>query len=200
MFGGALALGELNKAIESRSGVAPAYGGRHDTGGTHNALLNLGEAQYLELIAADPEGDREEIRGRLIAMLPVPRSITWAIAVDDLEKTVERARSQGYDPGPIDPLSRRRPDGTLLSWRLCWEGEGVFLGVVPFLIEWGTCPHPAETAPTGCRLLGLHAEHPSPDTVRPALAALEVEMAVEKGPAAALIAKIETPRGVIELR
>ncbi len=200
MFGGALTLDALSEAIEGRCGVRAALGGRHDTGGTHNALLGLGGARYLELIASDPEGDPEAIRGRLIAMLPEPRSIAWAIAVEDLDQAVERALAKGYDPGPIHPLRRQRPDGIWLSWRLCWEGEGIFLGVVPFLIEWGTCPHPTTTAPAGCHLLGLRAEHPRPEEVAPILEALDVEMAVEQAREAALIASVETPAGVVELR
>jgi len=39
--------------LEKKLGVRPAYGGQHLTEGTHNALLNLGNNCYLELLAID---------------------------------------------------------------------------------------------------------------------------------------------------
>ncbi|RMH15965.1 MAG: VOC family protein [Acidobacteria bacterium] len=200
MYGGGVALEALVDEVAARSGLRASYGGRHATGGTHNALLGLGGARYLELIAADPAGDGAAQRGRLIAGLGAPRAICWAVAVDDLDRARARARRAGYDPGPIETLARRTPDGRRLSWRLAWAGDGVVLGVVPFLIEWGRCPHPAASAPAGLRLVGLRAEHPQPESVAGALRALDVELELGPGPQPALIATIDSPRGRFELR
>lgn len=200
MYGGGLDLDALGDAVAARTGVDAAFGGCHDRGGTCNALLGLGRGRYLELIAADPAGDTGAPRARLVAGLPAPRAIAWAIAVPDLDRALATARAAGYDPGPIRPLRRRRSDGSWLSWRLAWDAEQVFLGVVPFVIEWGEAAHPAADAPAGCRLLGLRAEHPRPAQVRPALRALGVGLALGRGPAPALIATLETPNGVVKLR
>lgn len=199
MFGGGVALDALVADIAERAGVEAGPGGRHTTGGTHNALLGLGGDRYLELIAADPEGDPEARRGRLIAGLEAPRSICWAIAVDDLDRAIAQAREKGYDPGPAEPLSRRTPDGRTLEWRLAWQGEGVFLGILPFLIAWGDCPHPAKTAPGGATLAGLHAEHPDPERAGAQLAALDVDLEVRTGPEPRLVATLDTPRGRLVL-
>ncbi|MDH6486383.1 hypothetical protein M2157_002382 [Streptomyces sp. SAI-127] len=40
------------------------------------------------------------------------------LATPDLDAAVATARARGYDPGEIRPMSRRTPDGTLLTWRL----------------------------------------------------------------------------------
>ena len=71
---------------------------------------------------------------------------------------------------------------------------------MPFLIDWGSAPHPSFTAPQGCSLLSLRGEHPQPERVTRQLQALEVDLNVAQGPAAALIATLMTPKGEVELR
>ncbi|HVO23701.1 MAG TPA: VOC family protein, partial [Candidatus Margulisiibacteriota bacterium] len=73
-------------------------------------------------------------------------------------------------------------------------------GLVPFLIDWGTTPHPAGGAAAGCTLLDLRAEHPEPQTIRPLLQAIKAELVVSAGPVPALIATLATPAGRLELR
>lgn len=200
MYGGGHDLDTLVRDLESRTGVRAAIGGRHDTAGTHNALVGLGPGRYLELIAADPEGDPRAPLGRMIRALAAPRLLAWAVATDDLDGAVARARASGYDPGAAEPLRRQRPDQSWLAWRLAWRGEGVFRGIVPFLIEWGACPHPATSAPHAGTLLTLRAEHPEPTDAAKQLAALGVTLATSQGPEPRLCARIETPNGVVALR
>jgi hypothetical protein len=71
---------------------------------------------------------------------------------------------------------------------------------VPFFIDWGGSPHPAASAPAGASLVALRAEHPDPGDVATLLGNLELDMPVTKGPKAALIAVLETSRGLVELR
>ena len=94
-------------------------------------------------------------------------------------------------------MRRRRPDGVELVWTLTRGGPAAG-GLVPFLIDWGDAPHPAATAPTGCRLTALAGRHPRPAEVQAALAALGLALPVEEGPAA-LLATLDTPNGVVRL-
>lgn len=184
-------------------GVRPAVGGKHPSG-THNALLALGPHTYLEIIAPDPE--QADARGRSFGLddpPAQPRLVTWAVATDDLDRTVEQARARGYDPGATMNGARARPDGVQLAWRSTriqqWPPPGD--GMVPFIIEWGeTTPHPATDSPPGCRLASLRIEHPEPDEIRRMLQALGLEIEVSAGPAPALIATVETPNGQVTLR
>ena len=41
--------------IEELLGIRPVFGGRHLSNGTKNALLNLGDNCYLEILAVDDE-------------------------------------------------------------------------------------------------------------------------------------------------
>jgi hypothetical protein len=187
--------------LAERLGVRPAPGGRHVGRGTRNALLGLGDRTYLEVIAADPE--QAPFPGPLsfaLDRLRLPRLVGWACRTSDLDGRVAAARERGYDPGDVRAMSRRRPDGFLLEWRLTRQEPDPDRLVVPFLIDWGSSPHPTETAPGGVRLVELRAEHPDPTRVRAALAALGATLKVYEGPEPALIATLDTPRGRVVLR
>jgi hypothetical protein len=73
-------------------------------------------------------------------------------------------------------------------------------GLVPFFIDWGQSSHPAQTAARGGPLIDLRAEHPDPQRVERTLRQLGLDLPVQKGPAPALIAIIDSPRGHVELR
>ena len=70
----------------------------------------------------------------------------------------------------------------------------------PFFIDWGSSPHPESTAAKGAELIRMRAEHPDPPAVERMLRQLGVDLAITRGPRAALIATIDTPRGRVELR
>jgi hypothetical protein len=188
--------------LEQRLGVRPAGGGSHVGRGTRNTLLSLGPDVYLELLGPDPGQDVQQPASRFPA---APLLRTWAVKAPQIDATVEASRERGYDPGEVQAMSRARPDGVLLEWRLTSGAGGGLgtdgsVGLVPFLIDWGATEHPALSAPQGCRLTSLRAEHPDPAAVTPALEALGVTLEVTHGPTAALIATIDTPNGPVELR
>jgi hypothetical protein len=191
--------------IEDRLGVKSTLGGPHPGRGTRNHLLSLGETTYLEIIGPDPEQDQPGsprpfgIDDLGAGGLGGGGLVTWAIHPPDLEAVVAKARESGYDPGEILSMSRQSPGG-LLEWRLTMRLEREAGGLVPFLIDWGETPNPAQTSAVGCSLVDLRAEHPNPDGVGRTLAVLEVSLDVSRAPKAALIALLKTPNGEIELR
>jgi len=188
------------KDIESRLGVRPAYGGKHAGGLTHNALLSLGEPSYLELIAPVPGVEAAAAALPFgLGNLTTARIVTWAVAVVNLEGRVEAARAAGYDSGEITTSGRDLPGGGRLSWRLAVKPQPAADGLVPFLIEWTSEPHPSTTTPEGCRCISLRAEHPEPASVLAMLEALAVELAISAGDEPRLIALIDTPNGRVEL-
>jgi len=182
-------------------GVEPAAGGQHPGRGTRNALVALGARTYLEIVGPDPDQPAPN-RPRWFGVdsLPEPRLVTWAAGATDIEASVEHARLAGIGLGPLGQGRRTRADGVELFWRFTDPASVVYDGVVPFLIDWGTSPHPAVTAPEGGALVSLRAEHPDPSPVDRCLKVLEVEMAVARGRAPALVATIRTRRGDVELR
>ncbi len=178
--------------LEREWGVRPAMGGKHTGRGTHNALLSLGDGPYLELIAQDPDQQPGASTARFgLETITEPILRTWAIKAPDIDARIARARAGGYDPGDASTMSRALPDGTRLEWQLTTRA-GV-AGVLPFLIDWGNSPHPSKTSPAGCTLASFAIEHPEPDTIRRAIAALELDTEVREGPIPRLTATINTP-------
>ncbi|KOX02988.1 VOC family protein [Streptomyces sp. NRRL B-3648] len=180
-----------------RTGVVPAPGGVHVGLGTRNHLVGLGGRSYLEIIGPDPEqpgtpGPRPFGVDRLAG----PSVVTWAISPPDLDAVVAAARARGHDPGPVRPMSRRTPDGTLLRWRLTDAGPGEAPGLLPFLIDWGDSPHPAASGLPVTPLLAMSASTPAPQAVRGPLAALGTSLTLTTGPVA-LSFTVDTPNGPV---
>ncbi|MER6990152.1 VOC family protein [Saccharopolyspora hirsuta] len=187
------------RAVAELLGVDPAPGGRHPDNGTQNYLVGLGGRAYLEIIGPDPGATRPPNTFGL-ATLTVPRLVTWAVRATDLDRAVADARAAGHDPGEARSMSRRTPDGQLLEWRLAKREPNPRDGLVPFLIDWGSAPHPAESGLPEVRLLSLRAEHPDPESVRADLRAVGAHLDLTRSDAPALRAEIEGPAGRIELR
>ncbi|MCL8014389.1 VOC family protein [Streptomyces sp. AS02] len=180
-----------------RTGVTPAPGGTHVGLGTRNHLVSLGGARYLEIIGPDPEqSEPGQPRPFDVDGITTPRTVTWAISPPDLDAAIESARAQGYDPGSAQAMSRRRPDGTLLQWRLTDGDDAHPSGLVPFLIDWGTSLHPTASGLPTTPLLSLSATAPDPDEIRPLLTALGTNLDLTTGPVG-MSFTVDTPRGPV---
>jgi hypothetical protein len=167
--------------LERLLGVRPAEGGRHPGFGTRNRLLGLGGRSYLEIVGPDPEQeDPAGPRPFGIDDLRAARLTGWALAVEDIDAVVARARERGYDPGDPQDMSRRTPSGELLRWRLTPPDRAGHDGLVPFLIDWGTTRHPAEGLPV-VELVSVAAVHPDPEAVRRDLAAVDTRIDLDEG-------------------
>ena len=183
--------------IERLTGVRAVIGGRHPGLGTWNALISLGPATYLEIIAPDPgQPDFSGTRPFGLDTLPGPRLVTWAARTSDIEAIA----GIGAGPGVVMSGSRRRPDGALLRWRFTDPAEVVENGVVPFFIDWGDSPHPAASAPPGATLAGLSVEHPDPERIIGLFRRLGIDIPVIPAAEPALVAVLDTPAGRVELR
>jgi len=195
---------DLNRGvdeIEKLLGVRAAPGGQHPGLGTRNALITLGPATYLEIIAPDPQQPPPKTpRPFGIDGLKESRLVTWAAKGDDLQRLRDEAASKGASLGAVMSGSRRRTDGVLLSWSYTDPQTVLADGLVPFFIDWGQSPHPAHTAAQGASLIALRAEHPDARRVQRLLRELRLDLSVQPGAAPALIAIIDSPRGRVELR
>jgi len=180
--------------LRKRTGVSPVHGGVHPGRGTRNALLSLGQNQYLELIAPEPA---QETGNEIVAMLKKlrePRLIGWAASTREIQALAARLG------GTVLAGSRKRGDGVLLQWQSLEVSPQRF-SVVPFFIQWSAdSRHPSEDSPKGCTLIRFTLEHPQQEELRDRLAGLGIEAEVRQAPEPGLSAELRTPAGAVELR
>ena len=177
-------------------------GGVHPGRGTQNGLVSLGGRHYLEVIAPDPEQTVAHPQFQL-STLTEPRLITFAVrtnAITAVAASLQRAGVQVI--GPLDG-SRRTASGELLRWKTLGVESKFQLGEIdpiPFFIDWATdTTHPSKSAPSGCELEDLRFEHPRADELRVALGAIGLEANVARADQARIVARIRTPKGVVEV-
>jgi hypothetical protein len=187
-------LAEAVAQVTELTGVSPVRGGSHVGLGTANYLAGLGRDAYLEIIGPDPDQPGPE-RPRPFGIddLTGARLATWAVHAADLDGTISAARAKGYDPGEATGMSRRTGDGELLTWRL--TPQGGLDGLAPFLIDWGSTPHPTSRDLPAIPLLMMTGVHPDPAAVHKVMDALGLEFLVRKDARPGLVAVLTDAGG-----
>ena len=195
--------------VEARTGVRAAFGGVHPGRGTQNALLCLGEHQYLEIIAPDPGQQTSGVSPRAnqsapglriqLESLTAPRLVGWAAHPADLTAFAKKLREAAVVFTGPTPGSRKRPDGRLLQWQtLNLENDESRL--LPFFIEWSMdSPHPASEAPKGCRVARFELVTPDPGSLKKTLALLSLNVNITKGEKPQIRATFSGPKGAFDL-
>jgi len=187
-------LDEGVRAIAGLTGIKPIKSGSHSGKGTRNALLSLGKRSYLEIIAPDPAQAGGPWVDRLCSS---PSVIHWAITVTDLEKMASTLPADLLGDSEIVSARRETPHG-LLTWKLLFLRGHSFGGLVPFLIDWGSSPHPAEGTPQGCRLSGIYISCPQAKKLQAILNTLGLDLSVATDRHELNII-IDTPNGIKKL-
>jgi len=189
--------------VATEWGIALTPGGSHVGRGTRNELTGLGGAAYLEVVGPDEQQpDPPFPRPFGVDDLDEPTLVAWCARPErPLDDVVTRCLALGIDLGEVAAMSRARPDGVVLEWRLTVPLLGApHHGTVPFLIDWLASPHPAASLPHDCRLVRLHLTHPDADLLRAVLAELGTGTAIEvRTGQPALHAVVDTPNGRREL-
>lgn len=190
--------------VEQHTGVRPAFGGVHPGRGTRNALAALGEQVYLEVIAPDPaqSGVTPWLTSTLprIVSMTEPKVVGWALRSAGLEALVDRLRAEGIAVNGPHAGSRTRSDGRVLRWRMATLADDAG-GVLPFLMQWDAdSPHPATSAPAGCRLERFIVGSPRADELARFFALAGMRIDVQQGEAAQLFVDVSGPRGRLRAR
>ncbi|MEJ0056133.1 MAG: VOC family protein [Bacteroidota bacterium] len=195
-----LGVSDLQKGIQlvkEKTGVEAAEGGKHPNIGTHNALISLGENQYLEIIAPNP-GEKLIDEYSFLKDLKEPSVFTWAVHTNNMEEVLKKINAAGYKNYGISDGSRLTKEGKKLSWRSLGMEVAPDDGLIPFFIEWGKdTVHPSITSPKGCKLQSLELTHPKPVEIETVLKNAGIPLSVEKGSKPQLKLTIQSPRGTV---
>jgi hypothetical protein len=197
-------LATATRAIADQLGVTPTPGGAHVGLGTRNELVHLGNGTYLEILGPDldqpqptgarPFGVDRHARPALVAWCARPSG--------PLDEIVGAAQVEGVDMGQPFSMSRQRPDGVLLQWRVTPpQLDGPFGCALPFVIDWQHSPHPTESLPPGPELIELRVVTPQPDELRAVVGIIGTmpNVTIAAGDAPALHARIRTAAGEVTL-
>lgn len=190
--------------LAERTGVRAVPGGSHPGLGTWNAIASLGPAQYVEIIAPDP--DQEGVETFYVPGLrdfEGPRIATWAARADDLRSRFGESLPPGFTCEPSRSGSRIRPDGSRLAWSLAFPRHihhGVFSGAWPFFIEWEDAAlHPGRSTPAGLGLRAMSIAHPAANVLAAGFQAFGIDPGLIESATARIRVELDTPRGVVVL-
>lgn len=201
---------------EATLGIAPGPGGEHPLMGTHNRLLSIASERfpgaYLEIIAINSEADEaqrmpcrrwfdldnETLRARIAQ--GGPQLTHFVIQVPNITRAVQALATQGIDRGRAI-LASRMTAGGLLQWQISVrdDGQRLFDGCLPTLIEWGEV-HPTHgMPPSGVSLQALHIRHPDASALQAAYLSLGFAPTTIETAPARLSATLQTPLGNVHL-
>jgi hypothetical protein len=129
-----------------------------------------------------------------------PRLIHFVARTLDIHAAQQGLHALGIDRGSILAASRMTPSG-LLQWQITVrpDGQRLFQGTLPTLLEWGET-HPVQSmADCGVSLQRISARHPEAALLRSAYSALGLQpMNISVGEAE-LQVELITPKGRVVL-
>jgi hypothetical protein len=197
---------------EATLGVTPGPGGEHALMGTHNRVLRIAAPEYprayLEIIAIDSAAKPPRRRRWFDLDDPAlqhhvherPRLVHFVARTANAAAGLKALRLLGIDRGSLLAAQRTSPGG-LLRWQISVrrDGQRLFYGGLPTLIEWGAI-HPADSMPdAGLALRSLRMCHPRAADLRAAHAAVGLQGVTVAEGAPNLIATLATPKGVVTI-
>jgi len=186
--------------IKHKFGVEPSYGGRHLEQGTHNALLNIGNQIYFEILAPDPDNKNiDPPRWMGIDLLTIPKFTRWGVKSDTLKEDLEILKKINPSLAKSKVGKRQKKDGSMLNWELSIPLPQPEVEAVPFLIDWKGSEHPTNSLSQHCELLQFSIHHPQPDELALILKSLNIKVNIQEAEEIALVAEIKTPKGKIIL-
>ncbi len=186
--------------FENLTGVTPTFGGYHKTLGTKNALVNLGDGIYFEILAIDEDSPIKPPRWMGIDLITKPTVTRWALKSSDLEKDSQVLKNYHSDLAEIKGGQRTLSSGDILKWQLTMPLAEPEIEVAPFLLNWSaSAAHPTNNLPIECNLVEIQFSHPSPKSIRPLLKYFGFEKFLKKGDKEKISIKLKTPLGIVEI-
>jgi Glyoxalase-like domain len=184
-------------------GLTPLPGGQHAGLATHNCLLNLDQARYLEIISIDPAADAPTAPRWFGLDTPVvqarlangPCLIGWVAAVSAHENINHYSQLSHYQATEVRQATRAN-----YRWQFAFTPDGSWLGdgIIPHLIQWQGEAHPSRALPASTlRLTDFSIEAPAKDCelLRAIMPQINCTVADQRR----LSLTLDTPKGLLTL-
>ena len=129
-----------------------------------------------------------------------PQLTHFVVRVPHITRAVQALSAQGIDRGHAIIASRMTAGG-LLQWQISVrdDGQRLFDGCLPTLIEWGEVHPTHNMAPSGVHLQALHISHPQASALQAAYLSLGFAPTRIEAAPARLGAVLQTPLGIVPL-
>ncbi|MBX2877031.1 MAG: VOC family protein [Saprospiraceae bacterium] len=198
------AVPDLDQAIldfQEKTGIEPTFGGYHKNKGTKNALVNIGEGAYLELITVDPENTAiVSPRWMGVDLISEAQVTRWSLKSDQLEHDSKALQAFAEKMGVIEGGQRKTATGDLLSWMMIMPLAAPPVEIAPFVTSWGADSiHPTQNLPQVAPLLDIQFFHPDPDSLMDLWSQLGLSYAIHEDAAPKIKILLDCPKGRVEL-
>lgn len=198
------AVTDLDEAIlefEAKTGVRPTFGGYHQHKGTKNALVNIGNGAYLELITVDHENAAIAApRWMGVDLIGEAEVTRWSLKSDQLEPDSQALSTFDANMGAIEGGQRNTAAGDLLSWMMILPLAEPAVEIAPFVTSWGeNSVHPTQNLSPVCPLIDIRFVHPEPLAFKELWRQLGLTYPIVAGPAPQIKIVLDCPNGNIEL-
>lgn len=187
--------------FEEISGIRPAFGGYHTTQGTKNAVVNLGNKCYLEILAADATNQAvKPPRWMGVDCLEIPQFTRWSLKSTNLPKDSAILKRYDAKMGRIESGRRKMTNGNLLTWQMIMPLATPQIAIMPFMTDWQNSEvHPTDTMPNQCELISMHFTHPTPNLLLPSFKDLAIDLDIVQQENKSIKAKIRGLKGIIKI-
>jgi len=180
--------------FEQVSGVKPKYGGMQPNAKVANALVDLGNGAYLEILGPSPGDEAGPMTERLRA-LPEPTVAWFALQSHDLDDHVKRLEAAGLEHSGVIRTNWESSDRGMIDYSAVATVNHGWGDQMPFYIDWRETPHPSVTSPGGVTLSEFTVYHPDAENLGTLYGQLGINVEVKPNETAGYDLVLETPKG-----
>ena len=194
-------LEEAMQYLYDKTGIEASPGGQHLLKGTKNALVNLGDECYLEILAADDSiSNIDKPRWMGIDLIERPLMTRWAIKSNDLEADSKNLKKYNPKMGKIATGERQLAKGGMLKWRMIEPLAKPLVDLAPFMIDWAKdAKHPTEGITQNARMTSLKFYHHKPYECSVLINDICKGMLIEKSNTTSIKVELSGPKGSVAI-